>query len=64
MLQNVLDLAVESAVEEESAAVTSLTVLQQNGFPLTEGNLTRSQAAEALYRTAQMQNTGLGIFTE
>ena len=64
MLQNVLDLAVESAAEEESAATVSLTVLQQNGFPLTEGNVTRAQAAEALYRTAQMRSTGLGIFTE
>ena len=64
MLQNVLDLAVESAAEEESAASTSLTVLQRNGFPLTEGNVTRAQAAEALYQTAQMRSTGLGIFTE
>ena len=64
MLQNALDLALESAAEEESAASTSLTVLQQNGFPLTEGTVTRAQAAEALYLTSQMLSTGLGIFTE
>ena len=64
MLQNALDLALESAAEEESTASASLTVLQQNGFPLTEGTVTRAQAAEALYLTSQMRSTGLGIFTE
>lgn len=65
MLQNVLDLAVESSAEaEDSSGSLALDTLRRNGFSLTEGSLTRAQAAEALYRTAQMRSTGQGIFTE
>jgi len=64
MLQNALDLAVESGAEAQSPDVTALITLQRNGFPLDEGSLTRSQAAEALYLTHRMNSGGLGIFTE
>lgn len=64
MLQNALDLAVESSAEAESASFTALLTLQQNGFPLAEGNLTRSQAAEALYLAHKLNTRGLRIFTE
>ena len=50
--------------EELSFAQMALATLQRSGFPLAEGSLTRAQAAEALYLTHQMNNSGLGVFTE
>ena len=65
MLQNALDLAVESAAGEDIGfASIALTTLQQNGFPLTADTLLRSQAAESLYLTSQLTSQGLGVFLE
>ena len=66
MLHNALDLAVESAAagEESSYSQTALQTLQRHGFPLEEGALTRSQAADTLYLVHRMNSRGLGIFTE
>ena len=65
MLQNTLDLAVESAAGEDTDfASIALTTLQQNGFPLTADTLLRSQAAESLYLTSQLTSQGLGVFLE
>ena len=58
MLQNALDLTVETAAEDSEApdwAATALTALQDNGITLDAGNLTRGQAAQVLYQTAKLR---------
>ena len=58
MLQNALDLTVETvAADSESPdwAATALSALEDNGITLDAGELTRGQAAEVLYQTAKLQ---------
>lgn len=58
MLQNALDLTVETVAEESGEpdwARTALSALQDNGITLDAGNLTRGQAAEVLYQTAKLR---------
>ena len=58
MLQNALDLTVETvAADSESPdwAATALSALKDNGITLDAGELTRGQAAEVLYQTAKLQ---------
>lgn len=68
MLQNALDLTVETSISEEGEstipawAESALAALNENGIALTaEEPLTRGQAAQVLYRTVQIMNGSVGI---
>ena len=65
MLQNALDLSMPEDVQTDAEvpawAADAITVLGANGISLTTETLTRGQAAQALYQTAQLAKDAPGM---